>query len=126
MKDALLTAAEQAGKNAHAPYSRYSVGAALQDASGKIFTGCNVENRSYGATVCAERVAVYNAVNAGSKRFQKLAVVSQGGPVPVPCGLCLQTLGEFGLDLEIIASNGSERQIFSLKQLYPKPFGANE
>lgn len=123
MTEKLLQMADQARAQAHAPYSKYEVGAALESTTGKVYRGCNVENRSYGATVCAERVAVYNAVSSGEKEFKALAVCTQSGPLPIPCGLCLQTLSEFSPGLKIFVSNGKEQKEFSLGDLYPHPFG---
>lgn len=124
MTEKLLQMADQARAQAHAPYSKYEVGAALESATGKVYRGCNVENRSYGATVCAERVAVYNAVSSGERNFRAIAVSTESGDLPIPCGLCLQTLSEFSPDLKISVSNGKEQKNFSLGDLYPHPFGA--
>lgn len=103
MKQKLVEASLQARKRAYAPYSHYFVGAALLSESGKIYEGLNIENASYGATVCAERVAIFNAVSAGEKKFVAMAVAGeQGGP---PCGLCRQVLSEFGLDIVLLLVN---------------------
>jgi cytidine deaminase len=93
---ALVRAARRAARDAYAPYSRYRVGAAALTAGGKIFTGCNVENASYGLTVCAERVALFTAVAAGHHQFQAIAIVGGGAGKPAwPCGACRQVLAEF-------------------------------
>ncbi len=98
----LIEAARAAMKNAYAPYSRFKVGAALQTDRGKIFTGCNVENASYGLTLCAERVALVRAVAEGARRFRSLAVASSGRKPVAPCGACLQMLSEFAPNLSIL------------------------
>ena len=100
MKQKLIDASLQARKRAYAPYSRYFVGAALLSESGKIFEGLNIENASYGATVCAERVAIFNAVSTGEKKFVAMAVAGEGGGPP--CGICRQVLAEFGLDIVLL------------------------
>lgn len=91
----LLGKAAQAAAAAYSPHSGYRVGAALRTDDGAVFTGCNVENASFGLTVCAERVAVFNAVAAGRRRFTALAVVAGGATTPYPCGACRQVLAEF-------------------------------
>ena len=94
----LISLANQVRSNAYTPYSNYKVGAALLTKSGKIFTGVNVENAAYPATICAERAAVFNAVSAGEREFEAIAVVTRNGGTP--CGSCRQVLSEFGLDIE--------------------------
>ncbi len=98
----LLEAAEKAMGNAYAPYSGFNVGAALLCSSGKVFTGCNVENSSYGASNCAERTAVFKAVSEGYKDFEAIAIVSSGEEETFPCGICRQVLGEFAPNIRII------------------------
>src|SRR5690349_1402627 len=97
----LIQMATEARECAHAPYSKFKVGAALLDSSGRVFTGCNVENASYGLTVCAERVALWKAVSGGERKFVALAVVADGERPPSPCGACRQVLWEFSEDLEV-------------------------
>jgi cytidine deaminase len=119
----LVAAARTARKRAHAPYSRFPVGAALLTASGKIYPGCNVENASYGLTLCAERVAVTSAVAAGEQRFVALAVASAGAATP--CGACRQVLAEFAPRLKVILSDTTRRQscrTFYLNELLPYRF----
>lgn len=91
----LLTAAAQTASNAHAPYSRYKVGAALLCSDGTVFAGCNVENASYGLTNCAERSALFSAISSGQRTFIAIAIVADGESVPLPCGACRQVMAEF-------------------------------
>lgn len=93
-RDLLLQEARQALSAAYAPYSKYQVGAALLGANGTVYHGCNVENASYGLTLCAERVALFSAIAAGCTRFKAIAIVASGAPPPVPCGACRQVLSE--------------------------------
>lgn len=118
----LVAKAREASRRAYAPYSKYKVGAALLSASGKIFIGCNVENRSYAATVCAERAALCQAVGKGEKNFKVLVISSAGHRQPLPCGLCLQSLSEFARDLQVVVEHKNKLEIFSLTDIYPKPF----
>lgn len=120
----LVNAARRAREKAYAPYSNYRVGAALQTASGDIFTGCNIENAAYGATVCAERVAVFKAVSEGEKDFVALAVAASGHDLASPCGTCRQVLYEFApnLILYLTGSSGLVKSI-TLKELLPQAFG---
>ncbi len=128
---ALLREAAAALRQAHAPYSHYAVGAALLGVDGRVYRGCNVENGSYGLTLCAERVAVGNAVAAGCRRFKALAIVAKGkgrlaGTRPVPCGACRQVFAEFCADsLPVhVAAAGQLKaaQHFTLGQLLPERF----
>jgi cytidine deaminase len=119
----LLAAARNARLNAFAPYSKFQVGAALLSADGRVFTGCNVENATYGLTVCAERVAIFKAISDGARQFTAVAIVADtAGPTP-PCGACRQLLWEFGGDLEVILGNlEGEKARHRLKDLFPYPF----
>lgn len=125
----LIDAARQAVRHSYSPYSHFAVGAALLASDGTIATGCNIENASYGATVCAERTAVFKAVSGGMRSFTALALVAQT-PVP-PCALCLQVLAEFcSPDLPIYAAaigpaNPEVRQ-WTLGQLLPEAFRLND
>ena len=117
----LVQAANQARKNAYAPFSKFEVGAAVLTADGKLFTGCNIENASYGLTICAERVAIFKAVSEGYRKFKALAVVTSD--CSYPCGACLQVMAEFAPNLTVIISNGkSKTKILQLKELLPKAF----
>ncbi|MEO8277687.1 MAG: cytidine deaminase [Thermoanaerobaculia bacterium] len=120
----LLAAAGAAQRHAHCPYSGFAVGAAFETESGEIFVGANVENRSYGVTICAERSAVAAAVSAGHRRFRAVVIVTPSTPPGPPCGLCRETMTEFcDPDLPILLANPQgERRMFSLGELFPEPF----
>jgi cytidine deaminase len=121
----LLDAALAARENAHAPFSKFKVGAALETADGEVVTGCNVENATYGLTICAERVAVFKAISEGRRKFVRVAVVADTEEPTPPCGACRQILWEFGGDLEVILGNlQGEKARFRLKELLPHPFDA--
>ena len=118
----LFAAARLVREQAYAPYSRFSVGAALSSASGKVFTGCNVENLSFGLTICAERAAVSAAVASGERQFTRLAVISDSKTPVSPCGACRQVLAEFAPNIEIQSSTlGGETFTASLAELLPRP-----
>ena len=126
MSDALLSAAIAARAHAFAPFSKFLVGAALEDADGHVHTGCNVENATYGLTMCAERVAVYKAVSEGVRSFRRVAVAADTGVLTPPCGSCRQILWEFCGDIEVVLVNLQGRsETFQLKDLFPKPFDAS-
>jgi cytidine deaminase len=108
--------------NAYAPYSHFPVGAAVQAEDGSIHVGTNVENASYGLTICAERMAVGAAIAAGQRRLVRVAVASQVDPPATPCGACRQLLAEFGLDMEIIAVGPKSERRFALRALLPEAF----
>lgn len=125
--DALLDAAVAARKSAHAPYSGYAVGAALVTKSGRVFAGCNVENASYGLTLCAERGAVAQMVAAGEREPIAIVVVTRGPTPAAPCGMCRQTLVEFAEDLDVrLVAEGapSSTRTFRLSELLPEAFRA--
>jgi cytidine deaminase len=123
----LIDAAKVARQNSYSPYSRFAVGAAILTKSGKIFTGCNVENSSFRLTICAEQAAVAAAVSAGEKDFVKVAIVTDLAKPAMPCGACRQTLGEFGSGLEIITANTAGiREVTTLAALLPHPFEGME
>lgn len=122
LQQQLIRLAQEARPQAYAPYSHYLVGAALLTASGKMYSGVNIENAAYPSGICAERVAVFKAVSDGEKQFQALAVVTKNGGFP--CGACRQVLAEFGLDTLILIANeeGKLLRETSLEALLPKAF----
>ena len=123
MDDRLLAAALAAREHAFAPFSKFQVGAAVEDAEGRIHTGCNVENATYGLTVCAERVAIFKAISEGVRRFRRVAVAADTDTLTPPCGACRQILWEFCGDVEIVLVNLSGKtESYRLKELFPKPF----
>ncbi len=125
MPDTLLEAALGARERAHAPFSKFRVGAALEDDSGRIHTGCNVENATYGLTVCAERVAVFKAVSEGARKFRRIGVAADTAVLTPPCGACRQILWEFCGDIEIVLVNLVGRtESLRLGDLFPRPFDA--
>lgn len=122
--EALLAAARLARERAYAPYSRFPVGAAVRAADGRIFQGCNIENASYGLTICAERVAVFQAVAAGVRQLVAVAVVGPGDEPCRPCGACRQVLREFGLEMRVImAGEDGPVEVTTLDDLLPRSFG---
>lgn len=121
----LIDAARRAREKAHAAFSGFKVGAALETAAGAIITGSNVENASYGLTMCAERVAMFKALSDGHRGFVRIAIVANTESPTPPCGACRQILWEFGGDLEIVLANLSEQKgTYRLKDLLPLPFDA--
>ena len=122
---ALVAAAVDAREFARARFSNFKVGAALEDSTGKIHTGCNVENATYGLTMCAERVALYKALSDGRTRFTRIAVVADTADPTPPCGSCRQLLWEYCGDIEVILANLTEvKRRLRLSQLLPLPFDA--
>src|SRR6266480_1874151 len=119
----LLEAALAARENAHAPFSKFLVGAAIEDESGRIHTGCNVENATYGLTICAERVAVFKAISEGARKFTRVAVAADTDTLTPPCGACRQILWEFCGDIELALVNPrGKTETYRMKDLFPKPF----
>jgi cytidine deaminase len=122
LKD-LVERAARVRENAHAPYSRFRVGAALRTTSGNVFAGCNVENASYGATSCAERSAIAAMVAAGEREVAAIAVFTDADPPGMPCGICRQVLLEFGRPgTEIVAASPRDLRRITLERLLPEPF----
>lgn len=124
--DPLVAAAREARERAHAPFSRFKVGAAVEDADGRIYTGCNIENATYGLTVCAERVAVFKAVSEGAHGLRRIAVVADTDRLTPPCGACRQILWEFCGDAEVVLANlQGKTETLRLRDLLPRPFDAS-
>jgi cytidine deaminase len=121
--DPLIAAARAVRENAVASFSNFKVGAALETADGAIVTGCNVENATYGLTICAERVAVFKALSEGYRAFRRVAVVADTDQLTPPCGACRQILWEFGGNLEVVLANLKGRsEQYQLADLLPHPF----
>jgi cytidine deaminase len=124
--DALSEAAIAVRNNAYAPFSHFKVGAALQDAAGRTYTGCNVENATFGLTICAERVAVFRAISEGARNFPRIAIAADTDTLTPPCGACRQILWEFCGNIEIILVNlRGQSETFQLKDLFPRPYDAS-
>lgn len=123
MDKKLLAAALAARENAYAPYSKFKVGAAVETADGHIFTGCNVENASYGLTCCAERNAVFAAIGTGARSFKALCVVADTEEPVAPCGACRQVLAEFPFEKIILANCKGLTKIMTVAELLPYGFG---
>jgi len=124
--DALISVAKLARENAHAKFSNFKVGAALRTTAGKVFGGCNVENATYGLTVCAERVAIFKAISEGERRFDAIAVVTDTDALTPPCGACRQLIWEFCGDVPVILSNlKGKTETIPMRTLFPKPFDSS-
>lgn len=127
MIEKLYEAACQARKCAYAPYSKFAVGAAVLTADERIFTGANVENASYGLTICAERVAIFNAVTQCKLDITAIAIVTDGTEGAFPCGACRQVMAEFGLDIKVIVGNTTGKYLeTTVRELLPHSFGKND
>jgi cytidine deaminase len=123
----LVEAARRAREHAVAPFSGFKVGAALETADGLVVTGCNIENASYGLTVCAERVAMFKALSDGHTAFVRIVVVADTATPTSPCGACRQVLWEFGADLEVVLANLSAITArYPMADLLPHPFGRRQ
>jgi cytidine deaminase len=118
----LIRRARAVMANAYAPYSKFHVGAAIEADDGSVHVGCNVENASYGLTICAERMAVGAAVAAGKRKLKRVAVATAVEPPATPCGACRQVLAEFGLDLEVITAGPTSERRWRLRELLPEAF----
>lgn len=120
---ALIDMALKAMENAYAPYSGFKVGAALLCSNKKVYTGCNIENSSYGASNCAERTAIFKAVSEGEREFEKIAIVSSSGDFTFPCGICRQVLSEFMYDKTVVLFSEKDGiREFKVKDLLPEAF----
>ena len=120
----LINQAQSAYRQAYVPYSHYPVGSAVLFSSGKIYSGCNVENASYGLTVCAERNAIFQAVAQGERELKGIAIAVPTEGFPSPCGACRQVIREFAVDCPVVLVNGSgQTRMTSLKTLLPESFG---
>jgi cytidine deaminase len=121
-QDELVNRAITAREVAYAPYSKFRVGAAVRTRSGKIFTGSNVENASYGLSMCAERVAIFNAVSSGDLEIVELALFTDASEPTPPCGACRQVLFEFAKNATVIQANRDRTKVTTIKDLFPEPF----
>jgi cytidine deaminase len=124
LKDSdLISAARRARRRAHARFSGFKVGAALETADGDVITGCNIENATYGLTICAERVAMFKALSEGHRRFRRIVIVAETDEPTPPCGACRQVLWEFAGDIEVVLANlRRETGRHQLADLFPLPF----
>ena len=120
--DRLVILAKEARARAYAPYSKFFVGAAVLSATGKIYTGCNVENATYGATICAERSAICSMIAAGEKSYTAIAVFTDANPPATPCGICRQVLAEFADDAIVVVATPRMKKRLSLSALLPERF----
>lgn len=122
----LVAAARAARENAHAPFSNFRVGAALHATSGRVYTGCNVENATYGLTVCAERVAIFKAISEGERGFDAIAVIADTEMLTPPCGACRQLIWEFCGDVPVVLANlAGKTEVQQMSKLLPRPFDAS-
>jgi cytidine deaminase len=120
----LIKKAIDASKNSYSPYSNYKVGSAILAKNGEIFTGTNIENASYGTTVCAERIAIFNAVSNGNKDLKAIAIYTKDGGFP--CGACLQVLAEFSPNIDVIIAKGlDDYKLYKFSDFLPNPFILN-
>jgi homotetrameric cytidine deaminase len=118
----LIEKASDALTNAYAPYSKIKVGASVATETGEVFSAANVENASYGLTICAERAAIFAAVGKGHRKIKTLAVIADGMDHPLPCGACLQVMSQFGVERVIVGALGGEVTTYDFDELLPKPF----
>jgi cytidine deaminase len=120
----LINKAKNAREHSYSPYSRFKVGAALKTKNEMVFTGCNIENSSYGLSICAEREAIFKAISAGERDLDTIAVVTDSDKLTTPCGACRQVMWEFSKDMTIVVANlKGEKKEFKIKELLAHPFG---
>jgi cytidine deaminase len=120
----LINKAKNAREHSYSPYSRFKVGAALKTKNGMVFTGCNIENSSYGLSICAEREAIFKAISAGERDFDTIAIVTDSDKFTTPCGACRQVMWEFSKDMTIVVANlKGKKKEFKIKELLAHPFG---
>ena len=123
----LMDMAKEAMKSAYAPYSHFSVGAAVETDDGKVYCGCNIENSSYGATICAERTAIFKAVSEGYRRITRIAICDSNNSFAWPCGICRQVMSEFAVeDFYVILEDNGKLSNFFLKELLPNSFSGKD
>ena len=125
-KEKLMAYAREAAEFSYAPYSKFQVGAALLTEEGEVFTGCNVENASYGATICAERTALFKAVSEGKRNFSEIAIAAKDGSSAYPCGVCLQVMNEFMPEGTVFVEENGQIIEYTLRQLLPKGFSLQQ
>jgi cytidine deaminase len=118
----LVARARAVREHAYAPYSRFFVGAAVRADSGQIFVGCNVENASYGATICAERSAILALIAAGERSITAVAVFTDADTLAMPCGLCRQVISEFQRDARLVVANPRQQRVLAFADIFPEPF----
>lgn len=123
----LMDMAKEAMKSAYAPYSHFSVGAAVETDDGEVYCGCNIENSSYGATICAERTAIFKAVSEGYRRITRIAICDSNNSFAWPCGICRQVMSEFAVeDFYVILEDNGKLSNFLLKELLPNSFSGKD
>ncbi len=120
----LINKAKNAREHSYSPYSRFKVGAALKTKNGMVFTGCNIENSSYGLSICAEREAIFKAISAGERDLDTIAIVTDSDKLTTPCGACRQVMWEFSKDMTVVVANlKGKKKEFKIKELLAHPFG---
>jgi len=123
----LISMATDVMANSYSPYSRFKVGAAVECTDGSVFKGCNIENAAFGATMCAEAVAIASAVSAGKRGFKRIAIISEGSAYCFPCGACRQLLNEFSPEIEVLSARSDGRYVsYPLTALLPMAFGKDQ
>ncbi|MEI9938102.1 MAG: cytidine deaminase [Pseudomonadota bacterium] len=118
----LVAQARAVRERAYAPYSHFLVGAALRAENGQVFVGCNVENASYGATICAERAAITAMIAAGQRSITEIAVFTDAETLAMPCGLCRQVISEFQKDARLVVANPRQQRVLGFAEIFPEPF----